>query len=204
MTQHLALFLAASLLLAATPGPGLLYVAARTISGGRRDGLLSIAGTAAGGMVHVVAGSLGVSALLMASAQAFAILKIAGAIYLIGLGVRTFLAAGRTAPQSAPSGHRAFRDGVAVEAFNPKTAAFFLAFIPQFIEPSHPVALQFLVLGSISVCLNSLADVAVALAASRVRAGYLSRPGLARALDRISGSVLCGLGISLLFARRSS
>jgi threonine/homoserine/homoserine lactone efflux protein len=203
MTTHLALFFAAAALLAVTPGPGLLYVAARTIAGGRRDGLLSIAGTTAGGLVHVTAGALGVSALLMASAQAFTVLKIVGAIYLVWLGIKTFRAAGEQLDELPSTSRRALRDGVAVEAFNPKTAAFFLAFIPQFIDPSHSVVLKFALLGSVSVALNSLADVAVALAASRARDSYRRRPRLMRWFGRISGSVLCGLGASLLMSRRS-
>jgi threonine/homoserine/homoserine lactone efflux protein len=202
MTTHLTLFLAASAVLAVTPGPGLFYVAARTLAGGRRDGLLSIAGTVVGGMVHVVAGALGVSALLLASARIFTALQFAGAIYLVWLGIRTLLAAGNEQPQYVPPHRRAFRDGVAVEAFNPKTAVFFLAFIPQFIEPAHSVAWQFVLLGSMAVTLNSLADIAVALAASRARASYRQRPRLMRRLGQFSGAVLCGLGISLLFARR--
>jgi threonine/homoserine/homoserine lactone efflux protein len=203
MTAHLTLFLAAAALLAVTPGPGLFYVAARTIAGGRREGLLSIAGTAVGGMLHVTAGAMGVTALFMASAQAFAILKIAGAIYLMWLGIKTIRAAGNELPESPSTSGRAFRDGVAVEAFNPKTAAFFLAFIPQFIDPLHSVVLQFAMLGSVSVGLNSLADVVVAFAASRARDTYRRRPRLMRWFGRISGSVLCGLDASLLFARRS-
>ena len=203
MTSHWIVFFAAAGLLAVTPGPGLLYVAARTVSGGRREGLLSIAGTAAGGLVHVTAGAFGVSALLMASAEAFAILKFAGAIYLIWLGIKTFRAPVTPPSQLPQPSGRAFRDGVAVEAFNPKTAAFFLAFIPQFIEPFHPVATQFLLLGAVSVTLNSLADVAVSLVASHARESTLRRPSLVRWFHRISGSVLCGLGVSLLVARRN-
>ncbi len=202
MTAHFALFLAASALLAVTPGPGIFYVAARALSGGRRDGMLSIAGTAVGGMVHVLAGAVGVSALLMASAQAFTVLKLAGAAYLVWLGIKTFLSAREAEDLAAPAHGRAFRDGVAVEAFNPKTAMFFLAFIPQFIDPAHAVAVQFALLGTISVALNSLADVAVALAATRLRARFLG-PGLLRATKRISGTLMCGLGASLALMRRS-
>jgi threonine/homoserine/homoserine lactone efflux protein len=202
MNAHLGLFLAASALLAVTPGPGIFYVAARTLGGGRRDGLLSIAGTALGGLVHVLAGAIGVSALLMASAQAFTVLKIAGAIYLVWLGIKTFLSAKDAEPLEAPAAGHAFRDGIAVEAFNPKTAMFFLAFIPQFIDPGHAVAVQFAALGVISVALNSLADIAVALAATRLRARFFG-PGLLRATKRISGTLMCGLGISLAFVRRN-
>jgi threonine/homoserine/homoserine lactone efflux protein len=202
MTGHFTLFLAASALLAITPGPGIFYVAARTLNGGRREGLLSIAGTAVGGLVHVLAGAVGVSALVMASAEAFTVLKFAGAAYLVWLGIKTLLSVQDDGSLAAAPGGRAFRDGVAVEALNPKTAMFFLAFIPQFIDPAHGVALQFAVLGTISVALNSLADVAVALAATRLRARALT-PGLLRWTRRASGTVMCGLGVSLALVRRA-
>src|ERR1700759_1836455 len=125
-------------MIAAVPGPGIFYVAARTLSGGRKTGFASTLGTAAGGLVHVVAGSLGVSAIILASAELFAALKLIGAIYLVWLGWRTFRGPSRHPPDTiaALPGKRDFRDGVLVEAFNPKTAAFFLAFIPQFIDPT--------------------------------------------------------------------
>src|SRR5262249_4462176 len=189
LTQ-LALFLAAALVLAVTPGPGIFYVAARTLAGGRAEGVASTFGTGLGGMVHVVAGSLGVSAIVLASADLFAALKLIGAAYLIWLGVRTFRSARRdasTSPNggSAPPGGpwRAFREGVLVEALNPKTAAFFLAFVPQFVDPTQAhVALQFVALGFVSVALNTLADVAVAFAASGIRQGAAARPALIRRL----------------------
>jgi len=160
----LLLFLAAALVIAVTPGPGIFYVAARTLSGGRAEGLASILGTALGGMVHVIAGAAGVSALVMASAEAFTLLKLAGAAYLLWLGISTWRGAADL-PEAGPApqlgSRKALRDGVAVEALNPKTAAFFLAFLPQFVDPSGSVAAQFLLLGLISVCLNSLADLVV-------------------------------------------
>ncbi len=203
MTAHWAFFLAASALLAVTPGPGIFYVAARTLSGGRREGLLSIAGTAVGGLVHVCAGAVGVSALLMASAQAFTVLKFAGALYLVWLGIKTIRESGAEEALSSTPSRRAFRDGVAVEAFNPKTAMFFLAFIPQFIDPAHSVALQFAALGVVSVAFNCLADIAVALAATRMRARFLG-PDLLRWTKRVSGAVMCGLGVSLALVRPST
>jgi len=200
----LPLFLAAALLLAITPGPGLFYVAARTVAGGRGEGLASAAGNGIGGLFHVCAGALGVSALVMASAEAFTLLKFVGAAYLVWLGIRTWREAGAKLPSVAERTGvaRAFRDGVLVEAFNPKTAAFFLAFIPQFIDPSHAVALQFIGLGLVSVMLNSLADVAAVLAAWRARDVFVSRPTLMRRSRKFSGAVLCGLGASLALARR--
>jgi len=199
------LFLAAALIIAAVPGPGIFYVAARTLAGGRRAGLASTAGTAIGGLVHVVAGGIGVSAIILASAQLFAALKFAGALYLVWLGIRTFRDAGRMpqAPTDDAGAKRVFLEGIAVEAFNPKTAAFFLAFIPQFLDPATPdPALAFMALGLISVALNTLADVIVVLAASATRARFIERPDLFRRLRQGSGMFIAGLGVSLALMRR--
>jgi threonine/homoserine/homoserine lactone efflux protein len=207
--SQLALFTAAALILAITPGPGIFYVAARTLSGGRAEGIASSLGTGIGGSVHVIAGALGVSAIVLASAELFTALKLIGAAYLVFIGWRTFQSARReSAPDLSvmvepPHGvRRAFREGILVEALNPKTAAFFLAFIPQFIDPAGAVALQFVVLGLISVTLNTLADVVVAFAASRIRAGAASRPELIRRLREASGGAMVLLGLGLAFARR--
>ena len=207
--SQLALFTAAALSLAITPGPGIFYVAARTLSGGRAEGIASSLGTGIGGSVHVIAGALGVSAIVLASAELFTALKLIGAAYLVFIGWRTFQSARReSAPDLSvmvepPHGvRRAFREGILVEALNPKTAAFFLAFIPQFIDPAGAVALQFVVLGLISVTLNTLADVVVAFAASRIRAGAASRPELIRRLREASGGAMVLLGLGLAFARR--
>ena len=206
-----ALFFAAALLLAVTPGPGIFYVAARTLAGGRAEGVASSFGTGLGGMVHVLAGSVGVSALVLASAELFTILKLLGAAYLTWLGLRTILAARQDAFAAAagqacapPIGlRRAFHEGVMVEALNPNTAVFFLAFVPQFVDPaSGSVALQFAVLGVVSVALNTFADVVVAYAAGGVRAGMTKRPSLVRRLREASGAAMIALGLGLLFARR--
>lgn len=208
---QLSWYLAAALLLAVTPGPGIFYVAARTLAGGRTEGIASSFGTALGGMVHVMAGSLGVSAVILASAELFAALKLAGAAYLVWLGARTVLQArhdvaitGRETDALPPVGAaRAFREGVLVEALNPKTAAFFLAFIPQFVDPaSGAVALQFVMLGFISVALNTGADIAVAFGAARVREGAATRPRVIRALRQASGGAMIALGFGLAFVRR--
>lgn len=198
------LFLAAALLIAAVPGPGIFYVAARSLSEGRASGFASTAGTALGGLVHVVAGSLGISAIILASAELFAAVKFIGALYLVWLGIKTFRSAGRVPSlESGPGGERAFRDGVLVEALNPKTAAFFLAFIPQFLDlsGSNPT-LQFFMLGTISVALNTLVDVGVVLMASAARAQLTGRPQLMRRLTQGSGVFIVGLGLSLALARR--
>ena len=202
---NFSLFLLAALIIAAIPGPGIFYVAARTLSKGRGAGIASTFGTALGGLVHVIAGSLGVSAIILASAQLFTGLKLVGALYLIWLGIRTFREAGNAPPeQIAPIGaKRAFREGVVVEALNPKTAAFFLAFIPQFLEPAagYP-ALQFMALGLISVALNTFADVIVVAMTSTARAHLVRRPPFVERLRQGSGLFIASLGISLALARR--
>jgi len=202
---NLPLFLAAALILAAVPGPGIFYVAARTMSGGSAAGIASTAGTALGGIVHVIAGAIGVSAIILASAELFTALKFCGALYLIWLGVRTFREAGALlVVQESPAGaRRALYEGIVVEALNPKTAAFFLAFIPQFIDPAaaHP-ALQFITLGLISVALNTMADIVVIAFAASARHQFTARPHLLRRLRQGSGLFIAGLGIWLALVRR--
>lgn len=202
---NLALFVLAALAIAVSPGPGIFYVAARTLAGGRREGLASSFGTGLGGLVHVAAGAIGVSALVLASAEAFALLKIAGAAYLVWLGIKTMREARididvRAEPTGA---RRAFHEGIVVEALNPKTAAFFLAFLPQFVDPAAgPVWLQFLLLGLVSVILNTAADVVVVVVASRARSMAVARPSLLRRLRQGAGLAISSLGLALLFARR--
>jgi threonine/homoserine/homoserine lactone efflux protein len=203
--QTFLLFPAAALLVAITPGPGIFYVAARTLAGGRSEGLASSFGTGVGGLVHVIAGAAGISALVMASAEAFTVLKIAGAFYLIWLGVKTWREAGIADPigVKVTGVGRAFREGILVEALNPKTAAFFLAFIPQFVDPTANVARQFIILGVISVVLNTAVDVLVTYWAAKARAGLAKRPSVIVRMRQTSGAVMCGLGASLLLARRA-
>ncbi len=199
------LFLAGALVIAAAPGPGILYVAARTLAGGRREGLASSLGTGLGGLVHVLAGAVGVSAIVVAGAEAFAMLKLFGAAYLIWLGSRMIWKARLDPPigLDAAGARRALGDGLIVEALNPKTAVFFLAFIPQFVDPAAGgVGLQFAVLGLVSVVLNTLADVIVALAVASARAGLLRRPRLIHRLRQGGGLIIVGLGLSLLLGRR--
>ena len=202
---NLTLFVLAALAIAVSPGPGIFYVAARTLAGGRREGLASSFGTGLGGLVHVAAGAVGVSALVLASAEAFALLKIAGAAYLVWLGIKTMREARIDIDMRAePTGaRRAFREGIVVEALNPKTAAFFLAFLPQFVDPAAgPVWLQFLLLGLVSVILNTAADVVVVVVASRARSMAVARPSLLRRVRQGAGLALSSLGLALLVARR--
>jgi threonine/homoserine/homoserine lactone efflux protein len=153
-------FFTAALLLAITPGPGIMYVLTRSMAGGRREGILSSLGTLVGGLVHVVAAALGISVVLATSAVAYQAVRWAGAAYLIFLGIRMI----RTADQSdldslAKASGDPFRQGIVTEVLNPKTALFFLSFIPQFVDrTAGGVFAQFVTLGTISVILNSSAD----------------------------------------------
>lgn len=200
------LFLSAALLVALTPGPGIFYIVARTLAGGRSEGLASSVGLGLGGLVHVFAGALGLSALVMASAQAFTALKVAGAVYLIWLGIKTWREARVAAPAEVTTtgSRRAFREGIIVEALNPKTAAFFLAFIPQFVDPAGHVGAQFIGLGLISVTLNTGVDLVVTFWAAKARHGLVRRPGLVVRMRQASGAVMCGLGGALMVARRAN
>jgi threonine/homoserine/homoserine lactone efflux protein len=204
--QILLLFLAAALLVAITPGPGIFYIVARTLVGGRTEGLASSIGLGLGGLVHVVGGAFGVSALIMASAEAFTVLKIAGAFYLIWLGIKTWREARIAEPAEVKTtgARRALREGIVVEALNPKTAAFFLAFIPQFVDPTAHAAAQFVVLGLVSVTLNTSADLIVTHWAAKARDGLATRPAFITRTRQVSGAVMCGLGATLLVARRAS
>ena len=198
-------FLIAAVVLAITPGPGIAYVVARTVAGGRSEGLASCIGTGLGGLLHVLAAALGLSLLVAESALAFGLLKYLGAAYLVYLGVR-LLRRRETAlvlPQvSAQGAARALREGILVEALNVKTALFFLAFLPQFVTPSMPLAPQLVLLGSFCVVLNTLADVAAVLAAQRLLASGPARSARARLLTRASGVTMLGLGAFLALARR--
>jgi threonine/homoserine/homoserine lactone efflux protein len=208
---QLALFLAAATLLAVTPGPGIFYVAARTLSGGRAEGIASSFGTGVGGLFHAIAGAVGVSALVMASAELFTVLKWLGALYLVWLGLRTVRDARRAGALhaldagNAPAvgARRAFVEGMWVEALNPKTAAFFLAFIPQFVSPAAgSVTLQFLVLGFVSIAMNTAVDVIVAFAAGKLRDKASSHPKRVQRVREASGWAILALGVGLIFARR--
>ncbi len=194
-----ALFFAAALVLALTPGPGIFYVLTRTLAGGRRDGLLSAGGTLLGGMFHVFAAALGVSAILAASAVAFAAVKYAGAAYLVYLGVRMIRSRDlhpdlADASTLKPAG--TFRQGIATEVLNPKTALFFLSFIPQFIHPERGhVFAQFVVLGMISVTLNTSADVGEAFLAGALGDRLRRSTRLIQRQRLASGLAMIGLGV---------
>jgi threonine/homoserine/homoserine lactone efflux protein len=194
----LVLFAVAALGLLVIPGPAVLYIVTRSIHHGRAAGLASVLGVATGSLVHVVAASLGISALLMSSATAFQAVKLLGAAYLIWLGIRTIR--GRDhggVPETAEPVRlvHAYGQGVAVNVLNPKTALFFLAFLPQFVDPGVGAAgPQVLVLGAVFTTLAVLSDGAYALAASRLGAWLRSRPAFAHRRRYVTGGVLISLG----------
>jgi threonine/homoserine/homoserine lactone efflux protein len=190
-----ALFALACLAFLAIPGPSVFYIVTRSLVQGRRAGVTSMLGVQAGGLVHVVAAAFGVSALIASSAAAFTVVKYAGAAYLIFLGLRKLLGREPDEPEvfGAPaSTARLFTHGVVVNVLNPKTALFFLAFLPQFVDPTAgPVAPQMLVLGLTLVSLGVLSDGTYALLA----AGAGKRLRNRRRLERLSGGVFVGLGV---------
>lgn len=196
------LFLAAALVLAVTPGPGIFYVLARTLAGGRREGFQSSFGTFFGGLFHVFAAALGVSAILAASAVAFHAVKYAGAAYLVFLGVKMIRSRNGELPTNtlAPAGN-AFRQGILTEALNPKTALFFLSFIPQFISPERGhIFVQFAILGIVSVALNTAADLAVVSLAAPLERKLKSSVAFRRGQRTASGLGMIGLGAYLAFS----
>jgi threonine/homoserine/homoserine lactone efflux protein len=190
-------FLLAATALAIVPGPGIAYVVARTVAGGRAEGIASSVGTAGGGMVHVVLSALGLSLLIAESSVLYSAIKYLGAAYLLYLGLKILLARPKATdvPHLARAGaKKAFRDGIVVEALNVKTAMFFIAFIPQFVSPAHAFAPQFILLGSICVLLNTSADLVAVFAASRFLASD-AKARRERLLSRVSGVVMIALGL---------
>ena len=203
------LFLTAALLLAIAPGPGMLYVLARSLAGGKREGVLSALGTFLGGMVHVFAAALGVSIILAKSAIAFATVKYIGAAYLCFLGVRMIFdarkekanaieATSEDVSRTVKRARNPLWQGVATEVLNPKTALFFLSFIPQFVNRGGGhVFLQFLALGTISVVMNTTADLMVIALAGPLGERIRSSATFRRRQRIVTGAIMIGLGTYL-------
>lgn len=194
-------FVAASLVLSVTPGPGVRYIVTRSVVQGRRHGLASMAGIALGNLGNALAASLGLAALFALSSLAFSIVKYAGACYLIYLGIqmlRSPPADSRPALRRAEPLSRVFRDGLIVALFNPKTTLFFGALLPQFLDAIDAPMLQSMALGSVFVAIAALTDSLYALACGGI--APLLRGQLQR---RLGGGVFIGLGIfTALVARR--
>lgn len=202
--DRLVVFVVAALALLVVPGPAVLYVVARSIHQGRRAGLASVLGIHVGTLVHIAAATVGLSALVVSSAVAFTAVKIAGAVYLVGLGLWTLFSR-RAEPDVALGGERslrrAFAQGVVVNVLNPKTALFFLAFLPQFVDPNaaHP-ALQIAFLGILFALLGLVTDSLWALVAGTA-GGVLRRSRrFVRTQRYVTGTVYVGLGVATALA----
>jgi threonine/homoserine/homoserine lactone efflux protein len=195
----LALFSLAALALIVVPGPAVLYIVARSVDQGRRAGVVSALGIAVGGLVHVAAATVGISSLVVSSARAFELVKYAGAAYLIVLGVRRLLTREEVTADGrdrAPL-REVFTQGVVVNVLNPKTALFFLAFLPQFVDPdAGSVALQTMLLGAVFVVLALVSDSLYGLLAGTLGGALRRNLGFLRVQRYVSGSVFVGLGLA--------
>jgi threonine/homoserine/homoserine lactone efflux protein len=206
--HHYWLFIATAVLLVITPGQDTFFILGRSLSGGRAAGVAAALGISAGTVVHTFAAALGLSALLATSQYAFTAVKLAGAAYLIYIGVRALV----TRTNGLPGGEMgngnggnwpAFRQGIVTNLLNPKVALFFLALMPQFIDAgsSQKVA-AFLVLGLSFVTLGVIWCVVLAIAAAKLRGAFLRRPSMANTLNKIAGAMFIALGLRLATARQ--
>ncbi|WP_295808027.1 LysE family translocator [uncultured Nitratireductor sp.] len=187
------------------PGPAVLMTLARAASGGRRIGIATGLGIAAGDLVHTIMATVGLSAILMTSALAFTVVKYAGVAYLVYLGISAFLEKTdrfdlpSVRPITAP---RAFRQALVAEVLNPKTALFFLAFLPQFIQPGSPAILQLATLGIVFVAMSAAYTSLIAFGAGSVGAWLRRNPAIARWQGRVVGTVYLALGARLAFQEK--
>ena len=193
-----SVFLVAGLALAVTPGPAVFFIVARTIAQGRRAGLYSMAGVALGNWANAMAASIGLAAVFAVSSRAFSLVKWAGALYLVYLGVRMLFrpradARLPTATEASPA--RVFRDAFLVALLNPKTTVFFAAFLPQFLTPETAPVAQSAVLGSIFVVMAAITDSVYALTASAIAPALARAAGVRQAGRYVGGGVLIGLGM---------
>ncbi|MGB1288930.1 MAG: LysE family translocator [Aggregatilineales bacterium] len=206
-STQLITFIIASMALLIVPGPAVLYIVTRSIDGGRRVGLVSVAGICTGTMVHVIAAAIGLSALLVSSALLFNLVKVAGAAYLIYLGVRRLMTkvdddTTREQTEDVPKQlSEAYRQGVIVNLLNPKTALFFFAFLPQFADPARgALAPQVLFLGLLFVFLSVCSDSVYAILAGTAREWLRSSQSFAYARRYFAGAVYIVLGITTLLS----
>lgn len=200
----LALFAAAVVIFAAVPGPAVFYVVTRSIGQGRRAGGVSAGAVAAGNLVHVAAATVGLSALLASSAVAFSVVKYVGAAFLIYLGVRTLLSREHAGPVGEPVPQplsRVFREGMVVAVLNPKTALFFLAFLPQFVDPVRGSATaQLAVLGILLVLITVVSDFCYAMVSSSAGAWLRARTRLLYRSRFVTGGAFITLGVTAAVA----
>ena len=204
--ETLITFTIAAFIMNLSPGPSNLYVIARTLEQGVSGGLAAVAGLAVGSLVHVVTTVLGLSAILAYSPSAYSVLKIAGALYLIYLGISAFTSTSKPLldgssdeRKSIKGGSKIFRESVLVEVSNPKTALFFIALLPQFVNPyAGPTGPQFLLLGLIVTLSAIPCDLFVTLFTNKAATLIKENPHLQQWQDWVSGSILTGLGIYVL------
>jgi threonine/homoserine/homoserine lactone efflux protein len=196
--SRLSLFVGAALLLLVVPGPSVLYIVTQSVSHGRRAGIASVAGITTGTLVHILAATVGLSAVLASSALAFDVLKYLGAAYLIAVGIRRLAGLEqeqRPQLRRARDLGRLYRQGIVVNVLNPKTALFFLAFLPQFVEPTRGAAwLQILALGLLFAALGFLSDGTWALVAGTLGERLRRSRRFPKTQRYVSGSVFVGLG----------
>jgi threonine/homoserine/homoserine lactone efflux protein len=206
-TQHFFTFLAAGIILNLTPGQDTMYILGRSIAQGRRAGILSALGISTGGLVHTLATALGLSAILASSAEAFILVKWTGAGYLVYLGVHMFMnksADRQTSEQELPeySDRRIYLQGFLTSVLNPKVALFFLAFLPQFVDPGSPhKVLPFLFLGGVFMTTGTIWCLTLAILSARLTEFLRTGSGASRIMQWIAGTVFIGLGIKLALTR---
>jgi threonine/homoserine/homoserine lactone efflux protein len=205
-TQHHELFILSGLLLNVTPGQDTLYIVGRTVSQGRRAGVLSVLGIASGSVLHTLAAAFGLSAILATSAQAFIVVKVVGAAYLVYLGVRMIVER-PTAPGATPlfdvdSGLAVYRAGLLTNVLNPKVALFFLAFLPQFVAPTaDSQVLAFLFLGAVFIFNGTLWCLGLVWAAAAVNRRLRGSSSSGLFLKRTVGGMFVGLGVRLALTK---
>jgi threonine/homoserine/homoserine lactone efflux protein len=206
--HHYWLFIATAILLIITPGQDTFFILGRSLSAGRAAGIAAALGISAGSVIHTFAAALGLSALLATSPYAFMAVKLAGAAYLIYIGVRALLTRAHGLPGNEPGVEAdgrwsAFRQGVLSNLLNPKVALFFLALMPQFIEAGSANKVgAFLALGLTFVTLGVAWCVVLAVAAAKLRGAFLRRPSMATVLNKVAGAMFIALGLKLATARQ--
>jgi len=205
--ETVTLFTAAAIVITLVPGPSMLYVMSRSIAHGRTAGIFSALGLATGLFIHTIAASLGLSVIFIYSPLAYSVIKYLGAIYLIYLGIQTLLAKEafvQSALAPLPSHHlRVYGQGIVTELLNPKTALFFLSFLPQFVDPAlGPAAPQMLILGSILILTAFTADLLIGISGGMVANWLESHPIIQKGQRWAAGMVLLGLGARLAVSKR--
>jgi threonine/homoserine/homoserine lactone efflux protein len=205
-THGILLFMLSALALNLSPGPSILYILSRSLGQGREAGIVSVLGLATATLIHAMAAALGLSTLFVYSPVAFAVVKYLGAAYLIYLGIATLLSRGGLQPARATarlSLAAIYRQGVVTDLLNPKVALFFIAFLPQFVDPAAgSPALQILVFGLLFHVTGVPVNLMVALAGGRLASLLARRPSWARVQNWISGTVLVGLGLRLALSEQ--